>query len=185
MNLVIVGIGGHGRVVLDAVLLQSQYGHDLQLIGFADDDSSLYGKEIAGLPVLGPINEILQYPCDAVIVAIGSNARRKIVAEFLHDCGISLRTIFHPSAIVSPSAVISDGVFVAAGVVIGAGSTLGRGVIVNTQSSVDHDSNIGAWAHVCPGCTITGEVCIGEGAFVGSGTTVVPRRRIGKNVVNA
>ena len=37
------------------------------------------------------------------------------------------------------------------------------------------------YVHISPGCTISGDVCVGEGTWVGAGSTVIQGVRIGGN----
>ena len=39
------------------------------------------------------------------------------------------------------------------------------------------------WCSIAPNSTLGGNVKIGEGTFVGAGSTILPGRQIGKNVV--
>src|ERR1700733_1408961 len=52
MQLIIVGAGGHGKVVLDIVRAAGVH----KGAGFVDADLTLAEKTVAGLPVLGPMN---------------------------------------------------------------------------------------------------------------------------------
>ena len=54
MNMIIVGAGGHGRVVLD-ILRQA---NENKPVGFLDNNTELHGRRIDGLPVLGSIEEL-------------------------------------------------------------------------------------------------------------------------------
>ena len=47
--------------------------------------------------------------------------------------------------------------------------------IINTGATVDHDCSIGTWSHVGPGVNLAGEVHIGQGAFIGTGASVIPK----------
>ena len=63
--------------------------------------------------------------------------------------------------------------------VVGSMARIGRGAILNTSSSVDHDSIVGDYAHIAPGCHLAGNVQVDQGAMLGIGTCVIPQRRIG------
>ncbi|MDD4365426.1 MAG: transferase, partial [Synergistales bacterium] len=45
--------------------------------------------------------------------------------------------------------------------------------------TVDHDCLIGGYAHLCPGVHLAGDVRVGEGSLLGTGTSVIPGRVIG------
>ena len=67
-----------------------------------------------------------------------------------------------------------------AGVIIQPGVKIGRHCIVNTGSCIDHDCIIDDFAHIAPKCGLAGGVSIGEGSFIGIGSSIVPNRAIGK-----
>ena len=54
-----------------------------------------------------------------------------------------------------------------------AGAFVGCNTIINTLSSVDHDSRIGASVHIAPGVTVCGDAIIGNDTFVGAGATII------------
>src|SRR5436190_11430957 len=117
MQVLIVGAGGHGKVVLDILRTGGKY----KPIGFLDADPSLVGTQIAGLPVLGPLNALprlrQQHKVSAAIVAIGDNRTRVRYAKLLAEQGVELVNAVHPSAVVSATAVLGVNVVVAAGAV--------------------------------------------------------------------
>jgi acetyltransferase-like isoleucine patch superfamily enzyme len=51
---------------------------------------------------------------------------------------------------------------------------------VNTGATIDHDCIIGDYAHLAPGVHRAGSVQVGEGAFLGIGSVVIPGVKIGR-----
>jgi len=68
-----------------------------------------------------------------------------------------------------------------AGAVIQPGVQCGDNVIINTCSSVDHDSRVGAHTHIAIGARISGTVTIGEKVHIGAGSTIIQGVSIGNN----
>jgi len=166
----VVGAGGHAKVVV-ATLRAA--GCDVEAAW--DDDTRRVGGEVLGVPVRGTVDAL---PAEArVVVAIGSNARRKAVAERLG--GRPFASVVHPSAVVHPSVVIGPGTVVFAGAVVQPDTRLGAHVIVNTGASVDHDSVLEDFVHVAPGVRLAGTVSLREGAFLGIGACAVPGAEVG------
>ena len=165
-QLLIIGAGGHGRVVADIARLTGRYQH----IAFADDaDISSSG----GYPVICKTEEAAQRIGDwDMVVAIGNNAVRKRLSEQLAACGARLATLIHPTAVVAAGVPIGPGSVVMANAVINCGSTVGKGVIVNTAATVDHDNVIGDYVHISPGVHLGGTVTVGNEVWLCIGAAV-------------
>jgi UDP-perosamine 4-acetyltransferase len=180
MDVVIVGAGGHGKVVLDLLRTTGEQNP----IGFIDADMSLAGTSVSGLSVLGPPNQLPRLRAKKIsgaIVAIGDNRTRRKYAQMLIEQGFELINAIHPSAQVSPSAQIGCNVVIAAGAIVCAEARLADSVIVNTAAVVDHECEIGEAAHICPAVTLAGRVRIGDGAFIGLGAKIIPCISIGQH----
>ena len=177
MRVIIVGAGGHGEVMADALLQSGLEG--VEPLGYVDDQPALVGCRRQGLPVLGTIASLPDIPHEAVIIAIGDNARRAALFGRLTKAGERFATIRHPSAIIAPDVTIGAGTVICAGVIVNPGAVIGANVILNTGCSVDHHNRIGDHSHVAPGARLGGEVSIGEGTLVGIGATVMPGRQTG------
>ena len=179
LRVVILGAGGHAQVVADILLRAHDQGSSAVPIGYIDDNSALAGQMRLGLPVFGTTAALPGVPHEAVVVAIGDNAIRRRVFESLLAQGEQFVTACHPRATVAPDVRLGAGCMVCAGAVVNPGSSIGAGVILNTGCTVDHHNQIGNHVHVAPGAHLGGEVIIEEGALIGIGATVMPRRRVG------
>jgi sugar O-acyltransferase (sialic acid O-acetyltransferase NeuD family) len=185
MDIVILGAGGHGRVVLD-ILLQARLHKP---VGFLDNQEGLHGRRVDGLPVLGGMEslpDLLARGIRGAIIAIGDNGVRRSLGDVLEQCGFEIASAIHPSAQLARNATLGKGVVVAAGALVCAHCQVGDYVILNTGCIVDHESMIGTGAHVCPGVRLAGHVTVESGAFIGIGATVVQNIRLGfESVVGA
>jgi UDP-perosamine 4-acetyltransferase len=182
MDVIIVGAGGHGRVVLDILRAAGKHA----AVGFIDANQDLHGSEIAGLKVLGNLNLLPKLKAKGVagaIVAIGDNRVRRSYAEKLAAAGLTLVNAVHPSAVISPTTVLGQNVVVAAGVILCTEARVGDSAILNTGAAIDHECEIGEAAHLAPGARLAGRVWVGEGAFIGIGANVLPCLRIGEHAI--
>jgi sugar O-acyltransferase (sialic acid O-acetyltransferase NeuD family) len=179
MRILIIGAGGHGRVVADALLEARRAGTDVDPVGFLDEDASLAGQQYLSVRVVGGLDARAQTPHDAVIVAIGDNAARARVTAAMEADGERLALSRHPTAILAADVEAGAGSMICAGARVMTGSRIGRGVIVNTGAIVDHDARLGDYAHVAPGVVLGGDVVVGAGTLVGLGARVLPGVRIG------
>lgn len=178
-RLLILGAGGHGRVVLD--ILHQARRHEV--VGFLDNNSEIHGRRVDGVPVRGGITDLerLRDELDVggVIIAIGDNGTRRGMARQVEQAGIELISAVHPSAAIAHNATIGRNVVIAAGVVVCANCQIGDSVILNTGCIIDHQTMIGEGTHICPGVRIAGRVKVEPGVFVGIGATVVPKVTLG------
>lgn len=179
MHVVIIGAGGHGRVVLDIVRATGRYTP----AGFIDADAARAGSTFAGLPVFGPIHLLprllKQQNVTHAIVAIGDNRARARYAELVRANGMELASAIHPSAVVSPNAVLGRNICVCPNAVIQTDARIGDSAIINTAAVVEHECVLGEAVHVAPGALLAGRVEVGDGAFLGLGARVIPCMKIG------
>ncbi len=181
--LIVIGAGGHGKVVLRAIRESlSQYKIDelIERVIVLDDDPSKIGAEVAGFRVLGSREVISRlssrFSLLGLHVAIGDNRLRSEI--YTTYSWLSWITVVHPTAVLESE--VGPGSFVGPLAYVGVDSKIGRGVIVNTKASIDHDCFIGDWVHIAPGVTLGGEVYVGSGTLIGIGSSCIPRVRIGE-----
>jgi sugar O-acyltransferase (sialic acid O-acetyltransferase NeuD family) len=182
-KVIVIGAGGHALVVIDALIHPDGRQSDLTVTGIFDDDPSLKGESVGGVPVLGSISDARAFPHDAVIIAIGNNLRRQEVFRTFRKAGSDLVNAVHPSAVIAGDVQTGKGVAILAGAVVNPASVIGDNVILNTGCSIDHHNKIGDHSHVAPGARLGGSCSIGEGVLVGIGATVLPGTSIGEGAV--
>ncbi len=172
LKLVVIGAGGHGKVVVDTCQAAGW-----KVLGTAD----IYPhRTIFGLPHLGPPDDLrVEQPDVQAVLAIGCNATRRAIAQRLEG-RLSWATIIHPAAIVSPKARVEEGTVILAGAVVEADAVVGRHTILNTGCQVGHDNVIGAFCHVATGAVLGGMVTLGAGVLVGLSAAVLPNCTLGE-----
>lgn len=182
MDTLIVGAGGHGRVVLEVLRAQGKYTP----AGFIDANPDLAGTQVNGVPVLGHINtlpRLKQRKLRHAIIAIGDNAARVSYAQVMREHGFELISAIHPSTVISPTATIGSNVVVCATAVVGTDSRIADSCIINTGAIVDHECSIAEGVHVAPGVVLAGRVTVEAQAFLGLGSKVIPCLSIGSRAI--
>ncbi|RTL56016.1 MAG: acetyltransferase [Rhodocyclaceae bacterium] len=183
-DIIVIAAGGHGRVVLDALLTGGARVRGLI------DPGLVVGSRIFDVPVLGG-DEILEgLAVEDCLLANGLGANPSTVARAaLHQRlaarGFRFARVIHPSAIVGREVELGEGCQLMAGAVVQCGVRIGRNAVVNTAASLDHDVIVGDDAFIAPGATLCGNVALGHCAFVGAGATVLPSVRVGDGAVVA
>lgn len=162
-RLIIVGAGGHGKVIADNAL---KNGYDS--ICFLDDNAT--GK-VMGLPIVGTSNDIDRFNDENTdfVIGIGNNSIRKSIAK-KHN--VNWVALIHPSAQISFNVRIGKGTVVMANATVNACTSIGEHCIINTSAIVEHDNAIYNYAHISPNAALGGTVRIGEKTQVGIGATV-------------
>jgi acetyltransferase EpsM len=161
------GAGGHAKVVLDILKLNGIIVPEI-----FDDNPNV--KSFMGIPVS---HEDVCFP---LLISIGSNSVRKNIAGRFGSSAEYSSAVRSKQAIISETVVMGEGTVVMQNVVIQSSVKIGKHCIINTKASIDHDCMIRDYVHIAPGAILCGNVEIGEGSFIGAGTTVIPGVKIGK-----
>jgi len=179
-GLLIVGAGGHGKVVADTAYESGEW----EKIAFLDDRYPAV-KSILGWPVLGTISQasVLIEEYSNIVVAIGDNVLRFTLVHAFIEMGFVLPVIVHPTAFVSRFAQIGLGSVIFAQVAINAGTHIGIGSIVNTGATIDHDCLVGNGVHISPGVHLAGGITVGNYSWIGIGASVIQQINIGEHVM--
>lgn len=178
-DLIIIGAGGHGKVVADVASAMNMWKN----ISFLDEKYPDL-REVSGFKVVGSDSMLKEMNKDdvSIIVAIGDNKKRLEYIEKLQDDGYQLPVIKHPSAVISDSVKIGSGTVVFPNVVINVDSTIGTGCILNTAATIDHDCVVGDGVHISPGANLGGSVRLGRNTWIGIGSAIRNDINIGNGV---
>ncbi|WP_448553794.1 acetyltransferase [Thalassotalea montiporae] len=177
-KLMIIGAGGHGRVVADCAETMNKYDE----IVFAD---AIYPKETINSrwPTVTSDKDWSKYLKHyEFIVAVGNSDTRLAITQNIANTGGRLATLIHPRAIVSPYSTIGQGSVVFANAVIGIDSLIGVACIINHNATVDHDCQLGDACHIAPGANISGEATLGNKVWAGVGCSVIQCCKLADNV---
>ena len=163
MRLIILGAGGHGRVVADLAEQTGKY----DAIYFLDDESE-------DKSVLGKCSEFEEFHTQdtEMYPAFGNNKGRIEWEHKIEDAGVRLAKIIHPLAYVSPTAKIADGCVIMPYAVVNTDSVLNKACIVNIGALVDHDCVLEEGCHIAPGGIVKGENHLPKAIKVESGEVV-------------
>lgn len=155
---------------------------DLEVLGFLDNDAAKQGSDFHGYPVLGGTDNVADLKADDVAfvnLITGSTAARFTVTRDIVRQGGKLANFIHPGVDLTMTSwglgnYIQEAVVVQAGVQVGHNSSIHMGALIG------HESQIGNSVFIAHAVSVSGCCVIGDGCFIGTNATVLPRVRIGK-----
>lgn len=174
-SLLIIGCGGHARVVGDVA---RQVGLEEQTFIDTTGKASTFQGQPVG-------QHLPQNYSGLFFVAVGDNAIRQTLYEhFLAaNPGATAPALIHPSSVIGSECTIGPGSVVMPLCAVNAGSHIGTGVIVNTRASIDHDCSLHNFSSVAPGCVMAGQAKLGQRSALCLASAVSHQIAIGDDVV--
>jgi acetyltransferase EpsM len=150
-GIVIIGAGGHGKVIADAIIKAGKY----DLKGFVDAKLPVGTKVFGDYEIIESQENIGTLINDSTrfIIGIGNNEVRKMIyTQFSNK--LAWATVVHPSAVISYNVLIGEGSVVLANSVINADSKVGAFTIVDSGVIVDHECEVGDFSHLTIGTLV-------------------------------
>lgn len=178
-RLVVIGAGGHGRVVADCARAMNVF----ESIVFLDD---AYPEITENLdwPIIGSSEHWKQFLQDSCFfIALSNSKTRQEWLSKLIDTDVHIANIIHPSSICSPSIEMGVGNCIFANAVVNPAVKIANGCIINTGATVDHDCTLENGVHVSPGANLAGQVRLDEGVWIGVGASVIQCISIAKDTM--
>lgn len=170
--LVLLGAGGHAKVVAQAILACGRV-----VVGLYDDDPEPSAVTLVpGAVHLGALAHAASED-RPMVLALGGLALRRQILERLPKA--IWGQVLHPSAVIGREVEIGQGALLAPRVVVNPSSVIGAHAILNTGAIIEHDCAVGENAHIGPGAILCGGATIGANTLIGAGAVVLPGIRIG------
>lgn len=181
-DFVILGAGGHARVLLAALACRG-----LCPIGCLSPVPPPAPWPEGVVHLGGDAHLAMLTPARIQLVngrgSVGSTSSRRRLYELAKDQRFKFMSVVHPAAVIDKGILAEEGLQVMAGAIVQGGVALGVNVLVNTGAVVDHDCRIGAHCHIATGARLSGEVELGVGVHIGTGASVIQGVRIGEEAI--
>ncbi len=182
-NLVMIGEGGHARVVLAAL---KHCGTEIQALCVLDLAGVRHGLGVR----LMRDADLLAGPAAEYVLVNGVGGvdvprLRRDVYERFQAAGFVFRQVIDPSAIVASGVQIGRGAQVLTAAVVQPGAQIGENAIINTRSVIEHDCVIEDHVHVATGAILAGGVRVGCMSMIGAGAVVKQGIAIGTGALVA
>lgn len=181
MRVIIIGAGGHGKVVLDTFL-----NSDQKVSGFLDDDKNKQNLSIYGVKVLGTLGSIVKFSEQlpmGIFVAVGDNFMRKNIFFKIKELGFTLIKAISPQSYVFDKNKIGQGTLIMPKAVVNIDAEVGENCIINTGAVVEHECKVGDHSHIASLACLAGGVVVGEEVLIGSGAVILPYLKVGTGAV--
>lgn len=177
--IIILGAGSIGKSAMEAFT-----SNNMIVYGFLDDDTTLQGKEIGEVEVMGKLDNqsylsVIGSECEAFVAMEEIEVRRSLVQMLIEDRKVMPVNAIHETAILATSSDIGHGNFIGAGVIIGSYSELKSHLIINPGAIINHDVKLGNYTQVGAGSVINSGVQVDDEVFIGSGVTIVSGIKVG------
>lgn len=177
-GLIIFGSGGHA---ISVASVANSMGYDVKF--FVDSTSN--STSLLGIPIVKEftlLGDLMEFSC---ALGIGDNHIRRGLVRYLatNFPRLDFPQLVHSSAIISAGCRVGSGSVVMPGVVVGPMSKIGRYCILNTNSSIDHESEMEDFSSLAPGVSTGGKVSIGTGSAICIGAKIKHGINIGRDTV--
>lgn len=185
IRVIVYGAGRGGQLVAEILDLDSR----ATVVGFVDDDSRLWHREVTGSSVLGGTAALQalrgSQDFDALVLSMATpitmHVRRKLYLD-LKAQGFEFINAIHPAAIISASVRLGDNNVISAGAVIGAGARIGSDNRISAHCNIEHHSVVGSHNFFGSHCVTGGAVTVGDNCVFGLGCVIESLLHIGNGV---
>ncbi len=181
-DLLIFPFGGNAKEAIMAIDSMNRVEQTWNVLGFLDDDKSLWGKDFAGYKVLGGVGRISEHPASKVLAVPGSPGtflKRKKIIESIKLPRERWAAVVDGRAAVSPDAWIGENCLIMANVVISASVRVGAHCVILPNTVIAHDSIVGDYTMIGSNVSVSGSCTIGPRCYIGSGATIRDGIQIG------
>jgi len=183
-DIIIIGAGGCGREIKMLIDQMNAHTRQFNFLGYYDDREDRSAL-INGFPILGFIDELNDVKTDlCAVIAIGLPSLKKKLLDKINNPMINYPTLVHPGAIIGgDEVIIGEGCIICAGNIITVNITIGKFVMISSACTVGHDTVIEDYCSLMPAVSVSGEVTIGEGVYIGTGAKIINQLEVGKHTI--
>ena len=183
-DIVIYGAGGFGREIACLLNLINEKTPEWNMIGFLDDDESIWGSKNKYGEVLGGADWLNQYDKPlAVAIAVGNPTAVQAITSKINNPNVDYPNLYAPSVtfLDKESLQIGNGNIFCTNCFISCNVQVGNFNLFNGYIPIGHDAKIGDCNVVMPSVNISGSVVMGDVNFLGVQSVVLQGVKIGSN----
>ena len=183
--MLVVGAKGMAKEVLE-LLIENNINTKSNIVFFDNvnkDAPDLMYNQFKVLKTFDIVKELFEIDPNFVLGIGNPHLRQKMYDNFVSLGGNIMSVISKKSSIGSFGTTIREGSLIMPGVVITNDVNIGKGVLININSSVSHDCEIGDFSEIACGVIVPGRCKIGKKVFIGSNATINPDINIGDGAI--
>lgn len=179
-DIAIYGAGGSGRevkLIIDAI---NKINPVYNVIGFFDDGKPK-GEIINEIPVLGGLSDLekINEPI-CIAISIANPTIKKKIVQSIKNKNVTYPNIIHPNVdLTGYDITLGQGNIISNGCIITCNIKIHDFVLMNLQSTVSHDSVINSYCSIMSAVSISGEVTLNEGIYIGVGARIINQIEVG------
>lgn len=183
-NIVIFGASGFAREVFFIV---KRLGLEEKINYFViSDNDFIDNNHYQGVPIKSEsdfFDGIKDNEIDIIIAVASPNIRKLIHEKIIHKCAnVNFPNIIDPSVIYDDSLKIGMGNIICSGTVLTVDICIKDFTHINLNCTVGHETVIGSFNTISPGCNISGNVKLHNKIFIGSGSVVLEQKSINESI---
>jgi len=181
-DIVIIGAGNFGREVAQLISDINRSKLQWNLLGYIDETPEKQKAVINNIPVLGGLEWLERNKSSKIcsVFAIGNPRNKYRLIQKLKNCNMVFPNLIHPEAACSGYLEMGIGNIICWGCFLSVNVRIGNHVSINPACGIGHDAVIMDYSTLYWNVTLSGNVTINEGCELGSKTTVIPLRSIGR-----
>ena len=177
----IIGAGDFGREMESWLEDLPNFKNEYEIKGYLDNDSKSLQNKPTDYEIVGTHEEMEFKENDYVVIAISNSKVRKRIAESLIN-KVNFFTYIAPNVTIGKFTKIGSGSIICSNCFISTNTVIGDFVIVNAGSNIGHDCIIESYCSLMANVDIGGSVILGEGVFIGTKATIIPKKRIFRGI---
>ncbi|WP_396157195.1 NeuD/PglB/VioB family sugar acetyltransferase [Flavobacterium sp.] len=171
-KLLIIGAGSVGKFIAYNI---NQFTKSFEVLGFLDDDVTKHNSIIAGFPVIGFLDKLIEFSGKDIAIVFGiafPSVKKKIFEQYQN-------LDFEFPNFIAKDVWISEGVTLGKGCIIYPGTTINYEtvvddfVIINMNCSLGHNCTIKSYSSLAPGVNLGGNTRIGNCVELGIGASTI------------
>ena len=181
-NIYIIGAGDFGREMESWLEDLPNFDKEYEIKGYLDDNNNSLKDKPSDYKVVGTPLEMEFEENDYAVITISNPQTRKYIGECLKN-KVKFFSYIAPNVTIGKFTDIGEGSIICSNCFISTNTKIGDCVIVNAGSIIGHDCLLESYCSLMANVDIGGSVSLGEGVFVGTKATILPKKRISSGLV--